>query len=39
MSDLKRFKELEKENTQLKKMLADEMLKIRVLEQTLKEKW
>ena len=39
MSDLKRFKELEKENTQLKKMLVDEMLKIRVLEQTLKEKW
>ena len=39
MSDLKRFKELEKENTQLKKMLADEMLKIRVLEETLKEKW
>ena len=39
MSDLKRFKELEKENTQLKKMLVDEMLKILVLEQTLKEKW
>ena len=39
MTDLKRFKELEKENTQLKKMLADEMLKIRVLEETLKEKW
>ena len=39
MSDLQRFKELEKENTQLKKMLADEMLKIRVLEETLKKKW
>ena len=39
MSDLKRFKELEKENTQLKKMLADEMLKIRVLEETFKKKW
>ena len=39
MTDLKRFKELEKENTQLKKMLADEMLKIRVLEETLKKKW
>ena len=38
MADLKRFKELEKENTQLKKMLADEMLKIRVLEETLKKK-
>ena len=33
------FKEFEKENTQLKKMLADEMLKIRVLEETLKKKW
>ncbi len=39
MTDLKRFKELEKENSQLKKMLADEMLKIRVLEETLKKKW
>ena len=39
MADLKRFKELEKENTQLKKMLADEMLKIRVLEETLNKKW
>ena len=39
MADLKRFKELEKENTQLKKMLADEMLKIRVLEETVKKKW
>ena len=37
MTDLKRFKELETENTQLKKMLADEMLKIRVLEKTLKK--
>ena len=39
MTDLKRFKELEKENSQLKKILADEMLKIRVLEETLKKKW
>ena len=39
MTDLKRFKELEKENTQLKKMLADKMLKIRVLEETLEKKW
>ena len=39
IADLKHFKELEKENTQLKKMLADEMLKIRVLEETLKKKW
>ena len=37
MTDLKRFKELEKENSQLKKMLADKMLKIQVLEETLKK--
>ena len=39
MADAKRFKELEKENAELKKMLAEEMLKIRVLEETLKKKW
>ena len=39
MADAKRFKELEKENAELKKMLADEMLKSRVLEETLKKKW
>jgi putative transposase len=39
MADAKRFKELEKENSELKKMLADEMLKSRVLEETLKKKW
>lgn len=39
MADAKRFKELEKENGELKKMLADEMLKSRVLEESLKKKW
>lgn len=37
MADAKRFKELETENTELKKMLADEMLKARVLEEALKK--
>ena len=39
MADAKRFKELENENTELEKMLADEMLKNRVLNETLKKKW
>ena len=39
MADAKRFKELENENAELKKMLADEMLKNRVLNETLKKKW
>ena len=39
MADAKRFKELEKENAELKKMLADEMLKSRVLKETLEKKW
>ena len=39
MADAKRFKDLEKENAELKKMLADEMLKSRVLKETLEKKW
>ena len=39
MADAKRYKELANENSELKKMLADEMLKNRVLEETLKKKW
>jgi len=39
MADAKRYKELESENGELKKILADEMLKNRVLEETLKKKW
>jgi len=35
MADAKRFKELVNENSELKKMLADEMLKNRVLEESL----
>lgn len=37
MVDAKRFKELENENSELRKMLADEMLKNRVLTETLKK--
>jgi putative transposase len=37
MVDARRFKELENENSELKKMLADEMLKSRVLKATLKK--
>jgi hypothetical protein len=36
MAAAKRFKEFENENVELKKMLADEMLKNRVLDETLK---
>tara|TARA_B100000809_G_scaffold262970_1_gene315145 strand:+ start:2539 stop:2805 length:267 start_codon:yes stop_codon:yes gene_type:complete len=39
MADAKRYKELQSESGELKKMLADEMLKNRVLEETLKKKW
>ena len=39
MADAKRFKELENENSELKKMLADEMLKSRELKATLGKKW
>ena len=39
MADAKRFKELENEKSELKKMLADEMRKNRVLNETLKKKW
>jgi|TARA_B100000809_G_C15043030_1_gene496281 putative transposase len=39
MADAKRYKELENENSELKKMLADEMLKARVLEEALKKKY
>ena len=39
LADAKRFKELEKENTELKKLLADQMLKNQVMEETLLKKW
>ena len=39
MADARCVKELENENSELKKMLADEMLKSRVLKATLEKKW
>ena len=39
MADAKRLKELSDENGELKKMLADALLKNRVLEETLSKKW
>ena len=39
LADAKRLKELEKENTELKKLLADQMLKNQVMEETLSKKW
>ncbi len=39
LADAKRLKELEKENFELKKMLAESMLKIRVLEEVNSKKW
>ena len=39
LADAKRLKELGKENGELKKMLAESMLKIRVLEEVNSKKW
>ena len=39
LADAKRLKELEKENCELKKMLAESMLKIRVLDEVNAKKW
>jgi putative transposase len=39
LKDAKRYQELEKENTELKKLVADQMLKIRVLEEVNAKKW
>lgn len=39
MKDAKRLKELEKENTELKKIVADQMLNIKVLEAVNAKKW
>ena len=39
MKDAKRLKELEKENTELKKIVADQMLNIRVLVAVNAKKW
>ena len=39
IADAKRLKELEKENAELKKMLADSMLENRVLKEVNSKKW
>ena len=39
LADAKRLKELDKENCDLKKMLAESMLKIRVLDEVNAKKW
>ena len=39
LAEAKRLKELEKENGELKKMLAESTLKIRVLEEVNSKKW
>ena len=39
LADAKRLKELEKENVELKKMLAESLLKNRVLEEVNTKKW
>ena len=39
LADAKRVKELEKENVALKKMLAEAMLRNRVLEEVNTKKW
>ena len=39
LADAKRLKELEKENAELKKMLAEAMLNNRVLEEVNAKKW
>jgi putative transposase len=39
LQDARRYRELEKENGELKKIVADQMLKIRVLEEVNSKKW
>jgi len=39
LSDVKRLKELEKKNTELKKMLAEVLLKNHILEAVNAKKW
>ena len=39
VSDAKRLKELESENTRLKKMLAESVLEIEVTREALRKKW
>ncbi len=39
LKDARKYRELEKENGELKQMLADSLLKIRVLEEVNAKKW
>jgi putative transposase len=39
LQDARRYRELERENTELKKLVADQLLKIRVLEEVNAKKW
>ena len=39
ISDAKRLKELESENTRLKKLLAESLLEIEVTREALRKKW
>ncbi len=39
LKDARKYRELEKENSELKKMLADALLKNRVLEEVNSKKW
>ena len=39
LQDARSYRELERENTELKKLVADQMLKIRVLEEVNSKKW
>ena len=39
LKDARKYRQLEKENAELKQMLADSLLKIRVLEEVNAEKW
>jgi putative transposase len=39
LKDARRYREIERENSELKKMLADSLLKIRVLEEVNSKKW
>ena len=39
VSDAKRLRELETENTRLKKLLAESMLEIEITHEALRKKW
>lgn len=39
LQDARRYRELERENSELKKMLAESLLKNRVLEEVVSKKW